>query len=263
MIIVISFTISLVKASPPSVELRSDLTVLNNGQISSVSANFPQTASGDLYLATVLNGTLQFFGERGRNLSPVITPFQSLRDFSGILPLFEIQGSQIEPGRYPLYLVLNAPNKDPLDPSNWLSSLHRLNFHISMPVNLSRDYNADGYPDDDANHDGFHDADHDYDGMIDDSALPGPVPGHCSNSSILDGPALYQQHSCASGACHGNDPKLNKNGVLRGVTVNEIRNAGFRNQESMGFVVSMTDAELQAVANYLKLFDSVELHWEW
>ena len=70
----------------------------------------------------------------------------------------------------------------------------------------------------------------------------------------LDGKTLYQSSSCASSACHGSDPGRNQNGVLAGTLSGNIRNNINRNRGGMGFLSYLTDAELQAIANYLSTF---------
>lgn len=76
-----------------------------------------------------------------------------------------------------------------------------------------------------------------------------------NTASTFDGKASYKSLTCSSSSCHSIDPAANKNNVLRGTNLAAIRfSINTKNSGDMGFLSSTSDAELQAVADYLKTF---------
>lgn len=135
-----------------------------------ISVNFKPAVSGDLYLATVVNGKLVFFADQGKVLSDTPKPFQKSGVFDGQLDVLNVNALGIPAARYPLYEVVVAPGSDVLNFSNWvggLGGLHRMNISIGLPAAVTGDYNNDGFADDDNDHDGYHDGDRDFNGEDD------------------------------------------------------------------------------------------------
>gem|GEM_PF-1354594 len=131
---------------------------------------FNQVESGDLYLAVRIEGQLYFILSDG-SLSISAIPFLSNQDFSGTLDLPQFDTTGIPVGQYPLYQVITYPGTDVFNFSNWvggIGALNVINFTIGLPVSVTKDFNNDGWSDDDLNHDGYHDDDHNKDGYHDD-----------------------------------------------------------------------------------------------
>ncbi len=153
-------------------DLKTDRSVNRNDGTHRIvaTARFLEPVTGDLYIATQVNGELRFIIEGGAfSLEPV--PFRPNDVFSEDIPVLDLSGQGIPPGRYPLFKVVTQPGTDPLDFRNWvggLNGLSRINFIIGLPVNESLDHDDDGFPDDDLNRDGYHDDDDDRDGHHDD-----------------------------------------------------------------------------------------------
>ncbi len=70
-------------------------------------------------------------------------------------------------------------------------------------------------------------------------------------SNVALGKSLYKSLTCSSSSCHGINPKLNKDRVLSGDTVVSLRSAIRKNPTDMGFLSTTSDADLQAIADYL------------
>lgn len=135
-----------------------------------ISVNFKPAVSGDLYLATVVNGKLVFFADQGKVLSDTPKPFQKNGVFDGKLDVLNVNALGIPAANYPLYEVVTTPNGDVLNFSNWvggLGGLHRMNISIGLPAAVTGDYDDDGFADDDSDHDGYHDGDRDFNGEDD------------------------------------------------------------------------------------------------
>lgn len=135
-----------------------------------ISVNFKPAVSGDLYLATVVNGKLVFFADQGSLLSETPKPFQKNGVFEGKLDILNVKALGIPAARYPLYEVVTTPGGDVLNFSNWvggLGGLHRMNISIGLPAAVTGDYDNDGFADDDSDHDGYHDGDRDFNGEDD------------------------------------------------------------------------------------------------
>ncbi|WP_221898652.1 hypothetical protein [Bathymodiolus japonicus methanotrophic gill symbiont] len=81
------------------------------------------------------------------------------QEYQGDLSLFDFSIDGVASGNYPIYQVVTQPGTDPLDFRNWiggLAGLSVINFSIGLPVEVTKDYNHDGFSDDDFNKDGFH-----------------------------------------------------------------------------------------------------------
>jgi hypothetical protein len=240
----------------------------------SATANFPTPVSGDLYLATQINGNFLFFTSGGQ-VTAEVRPFTQGGDYSGQVPLFDFPAEGIAPGRYPLYQVVTHPGTDPLDFNNWmggLAGLSSINFIIGLPSEQSGDFDNDGFSDDDINKDGFHDDDLDKNGFHDDdlnqdgfhdddlnqdglsdvanipepapepvvTPTPEPVVAPVTNI-IAEGQAAYA--SCASSACHGANPAFGQNGIQKARDPNATMGAIAGNQGGMGFLSAIITAD--------------------
>ncbi len=154
-------------------ELQTDRAVINDSASRiSATANFPTPVSGDLYVATQINGKYIFFTDKGEFL-PTATPFSQNTEHVGKVTILDLPAEGSSPGRYPLYQVITNPGTDPLDFNNWvggLGGLSKINFTIGLPTEQSGDFNNDGFADDDSNKDGFHDDDKNYNGFHDDDS---------------------------------------------------------------------------------------------
>ncbi|WP_174484235.1 c-type cytochrome [methanotrophic endosymbiont of Bathymodiolus puteoserpentis (Logatchev)] len=122
---------------------------------------------------------------------------------------------------------------------NWVGGLGGLSsfqYSIGLPPSVTNDLNNDGFPDDDKNHDGFHDN------------------GLTPTSSTAEGKALYVSLGCAASSCHGATPLSGKNDIDRAINPAVTRNAIVHNKGGMGVLsrAGITDAELQAIADYVK-----------
>ncbi|MDQ7089397.1 MAG: hypothetical protein Q9M50_01960 [Methylococcales bacterium] len=154
-------------------DLQTERSVVNDPTLRiSAKANFPASVSGDLYIATQINGNYLFLNDGGKFV-PEMIPFTQATEHSGQLLLFDFLAEGSTPGRYPLFQVITNPGTNPLNFNNWvggLGGLSSLNFTIGLPPEKSGDFNGDGFADDDANKDGFHDDDANKDGFHDDDA---------------------------------------------------------------------------------------------
>jgi hypothetical protein len=154
-------------------DLSTNRPVVSNDGNERVTAKvkFQTPVNGDLYIATRVNGELLFLADEGTLFTTAIVPYRANSHFSGDFDALDISGQGINPGRYPLYQVVTQPGSDPLNFMNWiggLGGLSTINFNIGLPVNLSGDFDKNGFSDDDHNHDGFHDDDNNRDGLHDD-----------------------------------------------------------------------------------------------
>jgi hypothetical protein len=147
------------------------------------------------------------------------------------------------------------------------------------------DQNRDGFHDDDQNRDGFHDADYDRNGLIDDDnnglsdngtgsdddgrgsdddgrGSGGVVPtvptipvtsgggAPTVSGNAAKGRDLYQ--NCSSSGCHGSDPQRGQNKISRATDPARTRSAINRNKGGMGYLNFLTDADLQAISNFVR-----------
>ena len=68
------------------------------------------------------------------------------------------------------------------------------------------------------------------------------------------GQALYVSLTCSDSVCHTANPKKNINKVLNGTSLPAIRLSIKNNPITMGRFAGSSDADLQAIADYLKTF---------
>jgi hypothetical protein len=255
-------------SGPLAAELYTPKAVVTNDGRDTLLATvrFATPVNGDLYVAVMVDGQLLFFADNGLTFSPAVLPFQAGQNFSADVTVLNLNSNGIPAGQYPMYQVVTTPGSDPLNFQNWIggpSALSVINFSIGLPVAIHGDFDGNGFADDDANQDGFHDDDLNKDGFHDDDLnQDGYHDDDLNFNGISDalentgpnGQALYETETCASSACHGTNPARNQNGVLAGQNPNNIRNAINRNKGGMGFLNYLSDAELQAIADYLQTF---------
>ncbi len=237
------------------------------------SANFTTPVTGDLYLAIGVQGKLLFLANGGTLLTETVSPFAANQTYTGVMPLFYFSTAGIPAGRYPVYQLVAQAGTDPLNFTNWvggLAGLSTINFMIGLPVTQSGDFDGDGFADSDLNRDGYYDDDHDKDGYYDDDHdkdgyydddydrdgwRDSDNPDTNDNNTPVTGGALgkelYATH-CSSSGCHGVDPSRGTNEIYDAVNPRETREAINRNKGGMGFLNFLTDAELQAIADYVR-----------
>jgi hypothetical protein len=68
------------------------------------------------------------------------------------------------------------------------------------------------------------------------------------------GEDLYNSLTCSDGACHTANPKKNINKILNGKSLAAIRLSIKKNPITMGRFNGVSDADLQAIADYLQMF---------
>ncbi len=151
-------------------ELTIERSVISNPDLHRIVAhtNFPNSVTGDLYLATQVAGQFIFFANHGQNLTPSPTPYTQNTVLSGEMPLIDFSAIGVSAGRYPLFQVVTTPTSSPMIPANWITGLSVVNFNIGLPKQISADFDRDGFSYDDRNKDGFHDDDNNKDGFHDD-----------------------------------------------------------------------------------------------
>lgn len=233
-VIVLSFI-----ATPAWAHLSADKTVINSSTGKAVvRVSFATPIKGDLYLATIINSRWYFFADNGAKFSPDVAAFIKNGYFVEDRELLTLFSNGIPAGIYSLYQVVTYTGKTPLDFRNWIggqNSLSELQLRINLPADI---------PSTDAG---------------EECSTLKPKDGEteenssetCTPSPVVDGKALFNQQ-CAS--CHGSNPKQNVNKVLKGKDAGAIREAIKKNKGNMGILNSLNDADLQAIANYLKAF---------
>ncbi|MDT8407280.1 MAG: cytochrome c [Methylococcales bacterium] len=169
----LAFSVAMFTGSVTA-DVRLERSVVGNQSDDFVRATgvFNQTVAGDLYLAVGVGQSLLFFTADGQLVTSP-EPIQSNQEFTGELPLLNLNVNGVPAGRYPLYQVITNPGADPLNFQNWIGGLGGLtvrNISIGLPTEVNRDFDGDGFPDDDLDHDGFHDDDRDRDGYSDDDS---------------------------------------------------------------------------------------------
>ncbi len=315
--LLMAVSFALLSANVFAHSIETNKTVLQKNDRATVTVKFQPPLSGDLYVATVMDGKLYFVTEQGTKLTTVPTPFQT-GTFDGLIKLLDVVALGINPGNYPLYEVVVAKGTDPLNFMNWiggLGGLKQLHFKIGLSSSANNDKNGDGFLDDDSDHDGLSDSsssscddsvnarkkgdddddDDDDDDLNDDhgtdnrvtttntnntncgsTATNNKTPSQTSTnppstvtpvtpvastasttSSATDnsvGKKLYVDLTCSGGGCHKADPAQNRNKILKGTSVAAIRQAIRNNPGDMGDLNGSTDAQLQAIADYLKTF---------
>ena len=171
----ITFSVLLASSIVSATSLAATLTTQRsifpeNGGLISPQLTFEQSETGDLYLATMIDGKLYFILNDG-TLSETPAPFLSNQSYQGGIDLPQFDTTGIAAGQYPLYQVITFPGTDVLNFSNWvggIGSLNVINFSVGLPTEISKDFDDDGWSDDDLDHDGYHDDDHNKDGYHDD-----------------------------------------------------------------------------------------------
>jgi len=272
-----------------SAELTAPKTVFqfNQGSISP-ELNFSQAESGDLYLAFQLNGegTYYFLTANG-SISDQAFVYAELDNYVGNYPLPSFGTANIGNGRYQFYMLMVNSGASVYDTSNWiggLSALQKINFSLGGAEISDLDTDGDGWFDDDLNKDGFHDSDSNFDGYYDDDANrdgyhdtdstlttttatntstdtttnnTGSTTTTTSTSSasntdtqtnISRGLSTYTSY-CA--ACHGSNPLRNRDGILSARTASNTARAIERNEGGMGFLSTLSDTDLQDIADYI------------
>lgn len=267
--------------------IKADKTLLNSESgIVTVSVSFATPMQGDLYLATLFNGQLFFFANEGKSFVPEVVAYIQNSKFSVDRPVLQLSHVGIPAGEYSIYQVVTQAGKTPLDFNNWIggvNGLSELKLQINLPVEpltplvtstpepvvpvveptpapvptptpapiptpapvattppssnvctVSKSNLSDEKIEKDSGED-------------DEDDCKTPV----STGVTPNGKSLYQQY-CAT--CHGSKPEVNANKVLKGKDVDTLREAIKKNKGGMGFLVSLSDADLKAIAAYLKTF---------
>ncbi|NOT84299.1 MAG: cytochrome c [Methylococcaceae bacterium] len=264
-------------------QLKTDKTVIDsNSGAATISVSFSRLVQGDLYLATAVDGELYFFGDAGRNYTKTVTPYTQNANFFADKVVLKLDSNGVPPAVYSLYQVVTPVGKSPLNVNNWLGGLSELKLSVNLPVEpasilpfspptvtpspvpSSEPTPAPAIP----------------------TLSPTPVPvvectlpeasflqlakddkddsetkaDACSSTSadtdplalLAAGKALYKSKGCSG--CHGINPKPNAYNILKGKDPLAVREAINKNKGSMGFLKGISDADLQAIAAYLKTF---------
>ncbi|SHE23154.1 c-type cytochrome [methanotrophic endosymbiont of Bathymodiolus puteoserpentis (Logatchev)] len=273
--------------------ITSDKAIVKNDGSERVTAkvSFPTPVSGDLYVATQVGGQFLFLTNGGSEFTTDVVPLESNSEYVGERDLFDFSGAGIAPGEYPLYQVVTQSGTSPLDFTNWvggLSGLHAFNFSIGLGPELTKDFNGDGFADDDKNHDGFHDqprndqsgneqsgneqsgndqSGNDQSGneqsgndqLGNDQSGNEQSGNDQSENDSEDNNQPTPTPSAAKGKslysvncsdCHGATPRYNK--ISRAVNPSRTRSAIKGNKGGMGYLKFLSDTELQLIANYVK-----------
>ncbi len=239
-------------------ELSTSRSVINNDgtEYISASANFVELVKGDLYIAIKVQEQLFFLTNGGPGFTTEIKPFYENQEYIGSIPLFYFSGAGVTPGYYSAYQVTTISGSTPLDINNWIggaNGLSMINFNIGLSTAINGDFNVDGFADDDLNKDGFHDDDNNKDGYHDDDLdKDGFHDDDLNKNGINDdhiGKSLYITH-CAQ--CHGENPAFNIDDILRAANPASTRSAINRNKGGMGYLNFLSDADLQAIADFVQ-----------
>lgn len=268
----------LMQAAWADVAVDTDRSVVGQNDELVARLRFPAQDQGDLYVAAKIQGRLLFFGEDGQfHPEPVPYKRDGFFDQGQTETIMRFPGVVIPPGRYILYSAITDTGADVYDFSRWHGPLAKQLFIVNEPSEQSRDFDGDGWPDDDSDHDGFSEADHNFDGWRDDDADHNGVPdaeetggnddsqgsndhsGHDhgeddggnagTGGNTSQGAALYSQH-CAG--CHGADPANGSNKIRNGADPGRISWAISNNRGGMSFLAGqLSDADIQAIAAYI------------
>jgi hypothetical protein len=153
---VLPIAIGLLSANVFSGELHTPRTVIRDTDNINLTANFSKKEAGDLYLATMVNGQLWFITQKGLVNKP--EALYKSQSFEGTYTLFNTAAANVTAGVYPIYQVITRANGNPYSQADWSGTgLSQMNFTVKMPDTVGRDYNRDGFPDDDTTRTGFHD----------------------------------------------------------------------------------------------------------
>ncbi|BCX81496.1 hypothetical protein MIT9_P1074 [Methylomarinovum caldicuralii] len=268
------------------VRIEAERSVVGENDVLEARLRFPAQDRGDLYVAAIVQGNLLFFGEDGKlHSAPVPYKRDGLFDQGQAETILRFPGVLITPGRYRLYAAITDTGADIFDTSRWHGPLARQLFIVNEPPERSRDFDGDGWPDDDGNHDGFSDADHDFDGWRDDDADHNGIPDGEESGGDDQGGADHSGHdhggdddgghddggntgtgdtggNVATGAslygancsgCHSPDPASDRKGVLMGADPARIRGAIASNKGGMGFLADvLSDADIQAISDFIR-----------
>jgi mono/diheme cytochrome c family protein len=225
----------LLSGSVISSELNTPRTVIRDNDNINVTARFPNGETGDLYLATVVNGKVMFITQNG--LTERTEPKHRSQYFEGHYPLLDTPASALTPGVYPLYQVLTRTDGNPYNQADWIGNIAQMNFTVKMPDDVGRDYNRDGFPDDDLSHTGFHD-----EKIKTGNSTTNTTSSTTGTSST--GQSLFN-NNCSS--CHGSPSAISS-----AANANQTRDAITRNKGGMGTLQWMSNAELADIASYVQ-----------
>ena len=150
-------------------EITTPRAVVGNDGAESLiaTANFSSAVEGDLYVAIVVGDTLLFLVDNGNKVTESVNPFAESQQYVGTIPLLDFSTEGVPAGRYPMYQVVTQAGTNPLDTTNWVTDLSSINFMVGLPVEVSGDFDQDGFADNDVNQDGFYDDDLNRDGFRD------------------------------------------------------------------------------------------------
>jgi hypothetical protein len=187
-----------------------------NGDNVVVTASFPSPVTGDLYFAVdVGGGNLMFFTP---DLTPNVGAFSSNQAFSQDMTLLNLPASVVPAGTYTLYEVVAKAGSNVLDPNNWIDGFSGLS-QLTINVNLN-------------------------------NTAPVVVKTPAVDT-VATGKALYKSLTCSTSTCHGSNPLANKNRVLLATSLSALKLAIRKNPSDMSYLSSTSDADLQAVADYI------------
>lgn len=195
-------------------QLSADRTDINSSTgPATVTVSFPQAVSGDLYIAALAGSQFLFVTSTG--FTTQVLPFKTNSTFSTPIQALQVNSAGIPAGTYSLFQVVVKAGADPLNVTNWIggfAGLSELKFNINLTQTTT---------------------------TVDTVAL---------------GKLLYLSSSftCSDGGCHGTNPKNNKNSVMKGTTLAQIKSAIAKNPDDMGFLTTKADSDLKAIADYVK-----------
>lgn len=248
-------------------QIIADKTILNSESgVATISVRFATPVRGDLYLATSFNGQLFFFVDNGIKFTPEVGAFIKNGEFYAERPVLQLSSKDIPPAEYSIYQVVTYAGKSPLDFNNWIggvNGLSELKLQINLPIatvfspvvtippattaptptptvippsNNTCPVSKMKIVDEKITKES----------EVDDCETPPSTAG-----VTVNGKNLYEQY-CAT--CHGSKPEVNTNKILRGKELESIRDAIKKNKGGMGFLASVSDENLKAIATYLKTF---------
>ena len=138
-----------------------------------IDITFKNAQAGDLYVFTEAGGQRVWLEQNG-NFSFAPVAHTANGNFSGTFEVYSLNTySGLAPSSYPVYSIVTTVGGDPLNVNDWVSGISTLNkvgIRVGQDVSVTKDFNNDGFSDDDKNHDGFSDTDRNQDGYADDDA---------------------------------------------------------------------------------------------